>query len=291
MIPDPRMPIVNEVSPAIYPTVTRVKARSGTVRWMPEESTSSAEVTRHVSLEAVHNFRDLGGYPTAAGARVRQGVIYRADGLHRLTDSDLEVVSSIGIRTVVDLRTHGELAEHGTFPAEKFPVEFHHVPIIDATWQHMDLPDFDDDADFLHHAYTEMLAEGRDKFARAFEIVAGAAENPVVYHCAAGKDRTGLLTMMILGVLGVSREHIVADFALTDQAIARLRRWLADVHPEAIVRMDSHPSHYFSANPRAMERVLEDVERSHGGVAGLVGEIGVSADAMATLRAQMTEPA
>lgn len=246
----------------------------------------STAFTRHVPLEAVHNFRDLGGYPAGPGARVRTGAIYRADGLHRLTEGDLRVVASLGIGTVVDLRTHGELQEHGTFPRDRFPVDFHHVPIIDATWQHMDLPEFDDDADFLHHAYTEMLADGRDKFRAAFEIVAGAG-GPAVYHCAAGKDRTGLLSMMILGVLGVPRESIVEDFALTGAALARLRAWLAATHPEAIERMNAHPSHFFSSNPRAMERLLDDIEESHGGVAGLVSEIGVRRQTVDALRARM----
>ena len=82
---------------------------------------------RHIDLEAVHNFRDLGGYATADGRHLAWGKVYRADGLYRLTDNDVEGLVPLGLRTVIDLRTTDELSERGTSPLDRHPVEFHHI--------------------------------------------------------------------------------------------------------------------------------------------------------------------
>ena len=103
-----------------------------------------ADPRRLIVLDAVHNFRDMGGYPTDDGRTTRWRTLFRADGLYRLAGADLEVVRELGLRTVIDLRSDAELQERGTFPHAQHPVAFHHVPVIDSTWQHLDRPDADD---------------------------------------------------------------------------------------------------------------------------------------------------
>src|SRR6478752_6024354 len=139
---------------------------------------------RLVALEAVHNFRDLGGYPTVDGRSTRWRALYRADGLHRLAGADLDVIRTLGLRTVIDLRRPDEIAERGTFPVADHPVEYHNM------WKDKEAPHYDDDADFLHWAYTDMLASGGATFAEAIDVLAASGALPAVFHCAAGKDRT-----------------------------------------------------------------------------------------------------
>ena len=111
---------------------------------------SIIETNRVITLEAVHNFRDLGGYPTVDGRVTRWRTLFRSDGLDRLTGADLEVVRELGIRTVIDLRTQGELDARGRFPVEAHPVAFHHLPGIDVTWDPDYVPDpSSPPADFL----------------------------------------------------------------------------------------------------------------------------------------------
>src|SRR5262245_47528026 len=112
---------------------------------------------RLVALEEVHNFRDLGGYPTSDGRVPRWHKLYRADGLHRLDGPDLEVVRALGLHTVIDLRRPDEIAEHGAFPVADHPVDYHNLSVLDVMWHDMEAPEFDDDADFLHWAYTDMI--------------------------------------------------------------------------------------------------------------------------------------
>lgn len=249
---------------------------------------SSGGFRRLVPLEAVHNFRDLGGYVGLGGRQLRAGVLYRADGLHRLSPADVAVVAGLGIRTVVDLRTDEEISNVGTFPRDRHPVDFRHVPIMDVTWRAMDMPTFDTAADFLHYAYTDMLVTSRDRFRTAFEIVASGADAPLVFHCMAGKDRTGLLSMLILGTLGVSHADIAADYGLTTESIRRFRDWVAANHPDRLRHFDDPDvAHHYSSDPVAMERLLLDIESDHGSVEGLVRSMGVDDDAVGLLRRRM----
>src|SRR6478735_6927237 len=90
---------------------------------------STLEAGRHVMLESAFNFRDLGGYPAGDGRRTRWRTLFRADGLHRLTEPDLDILRRLGLSTVIDLRTENELVERGRFPIEAHPVGYHHLSL------------------------------------------------------------------------------------------------------------------------------------------------------------------
>ena len=137
---------------------------------------------RLVALEAVHNFRDLGGYTTIDGRVTRWQTLYRADGLHRLTTADVEALRALGLHTVVDLRTDRELDERGTFPVDAYPVTFHHLPVIDVTWD-PNTGDESDPAEFLFHQYESLLAYGEPLFAKAFHLLGLPGALPAVFHC------------------------------------------------------------------------------------------------------------
>jgi protein-tyrosine phosphatase len=247
---------------------------------------------RLVALEAVHNFRDLGGYRLPNGRTTKWGRIYRADGLHRLTDADLDVIDRLGIRTVIDLRTPGEVADRGRFPIEKRPVTYHHLSIIDATWTETGVPEFEPTEqggiDFLVWAYRDMLAEGGTRLAEAVRLLSAADAAPAVFHCAAGKDRTGLLAMLILGGLGVDHEVIAADFGLTLAAMDRLRAWLAATNPQALADMQARPPHMSGAHPDAMRQILRDIVADHGTVAAYLATVGVDSDVLQRLADHLT---
>ncbi len=248
--------------------------------------------SRRIELEGSHNFRDLGGYQLGDGRRIRPGRLYRADGLANLTDHDLEIVDALGIRTVIDLRSSQELDERGRFPVERHPVNFHHLPIIDATWADADMPAFDDTAEgaveFLVWAYRDMLLAGADLFAHAIKVLATPAMTPAVFHCAAGKDRTGILAALILGGLGVDDDVIADDFALTATGMVRMRAWLEANAPDGFRMMNERPSFMFSSDPAAIRQFLADVRAVHGSVGNFLSSIGVGSAVMADLADQLT---
>ncbi len=246
-------------------------------------SIPEAEPARLVALEAVHNFRDLGGYATADGRHTVWRTLFRADGLYRLTPADVAALEPLGLRTVIDLRSAPELAERGRFPVDVHPVVFHHLPIIDATWAVADRPDHDRDEDFLIWAYHEMLSVGAPRFAIAFDVLAEPDALPAVFHCAAGKDRTGLLAALLLGALGVSHDDIVADYALTVEGMARFRAWAAREWPEWFERMATMPPAFTAALPEAMRLIVEELSAEHGSIRNYVKSIGVSDATLARL--------
>jgi protein-tyrosine phosphatase len=243
----------------------------------------ASDPVRLVALEAVHNFRDLGGYATADGRTTKWRTLFRADGLYRLTATDVATLEPLGLRTVIDLRSDTELDERGRFPVETHPVVFHHLPIVDTTWADLDRPEYERDEDFLIWAYQEMLTMGAPRFAKAFEALAEPDALPAVFHCAAGKDRTGLLAALLLGSLGVSHDDIVADYTLTVEGMARFRIWADREWPEWAARMASMPRAFAAALPEAMRHIIDELCAEHGTLRNYVRSIGVSDDTLATL--------
>ncbi len=244
---------------------------------------------RLVRLDAVHNFRDMGGYPTIDGRTTRWRRLFRADGLYRLTGADLEVVRELGLRTVIDLRSFAELDERGTFPHDAHPVQFHHVPVIDTTWDVARAEAAVDAAEFLEHAYLDMLEEGEERLADAFVKLAEPGALPAVFHCAAGKDRTGMLAMMVLGCLDVLDEYIVADYALTAEGMERMRVWALREFPDLFDRIDAAPAVFSAAVPEAMLRMIGHVRLRHGSIREFAMNVGVPADAIERLRTELLD--
>jgi protein-tyrosine phosphatase len=237
---------------------------------------------RSVQLDVVFNVRDLGGLPTVDGAEVRRGRVFRADGVNRLRGDDLEVVRGLGLRTVIDLRTEGEVRRHGRFPVEEHPVDWYALPMIQRMWSEDDLVATTGAADFLRDRYLDMLTDGAESLARIIELVADG--QPALFHCAAGKDRTGVVAAVLLGLVGVERQEIVADYHATAGAMAAFVDWLTTEHPEAIDSMTSQPPEYLEAPPEAMARFLDEVDARYGSMEGLADHLGVPASTVDRLR-------
>ncbi len=249
----------------------------------------ATEPRRLIALEAIHNFRDLGGYPTIDGRVTRWNTLYRADGLNRLAGADLEVIRELGLKTVIDLRSHAELELRGRFPVDEIEVDFSHLPVIDATWQHDQ--HLDKSAhEFLGWAYRDMLHVGADRFARAIEQLATPGALPAVFHCAAGKDRTGVLAALVLGSLGVPSDVVLADYALTAHGMERMRVWAERELPEMAQRFADAPTAFLASLPEALGEVLDELVDEFGSINAYVTSIGVPPDALESLAAAFLEP-
>jgi protein-tyrosine phosphatase len=255
---------------------------------------SAVEMVRVLPLEAAFNFRDLGGYPTADGRVTRWRALFRADGLHRLTTADVDVMREIGLRTVIDLRTEDELAERGRFPLDDHPVGYHHISLMDVTWDPGTAPAETSGApvaDFLLERYVEMIESAGDRLADAFRILSEPEALPAVFHCAAGKDRTGILAGLLLSSLGVADDEVVADYALTGQAMTKmLEAWAGAAQPETKAAVAATPAAFLAADPAAMASLLTLLREVHGSTRDYVRTLGVSDAVMADLEAALLEP-
>ena len=232
---------------------------------------------RLIGLEAVHNFRDLGGYPAAGGRSTKWRTLFRSDGLYRLRGADdMSRVMQLGLKSVIDLRTEREQREQGIFPTDDIEVTFHHLSIVDVTWSDTETPEFDDEVEFLVWGYRDMLEIGSSRFADAMHVLAQTDSLPAVFHCAAGKDRTGVLAALLLSSLGVDDAHICADYGLTQDAMRRSIAWSKVHRPELAERYATIPKAYLAADPRAMQIILTELAQQHGSVRNYVREIGVA---------------
>jgi protein-tyrosine phosphatase len=175
---------------------------------------------RHHPFEGCFNFRDIGGYPAGDGRQVRWGRYYRAGRQDRMTPSDLDRLRELGITTQIDLRKPEEIREQGRGPLPDLGASYQNIAIIPDGGTDQ-LSRLVGDTGISGKRYLGYLEFGNESWIRLFEIFASAADHPLLIHCTAGKDRTGVSTAFLLSVLGVDRALIEADYQLTNRDVAR----------------------------------------------------------------------
>jgi protein-tyrosine phosphatase len=169
---------------------------------------------RRLPFEGVTNFRDLGGYRTASGGRTRWGQVFRADALHHLTRADQVAFHGLGLRVVYDLRSQEERER------EPNPVESRELALLGPR-PHAEPPDRSsyqrriDGERMMHEQYVAMLATAGPRFGGLLSGLAEPDALPAVFHCAAGKDRTGMTAALLLSWLDVERDAVLDDYELT----------------------------------------------------------------------------
>ncbi len=249
-----------------------------------------------IALEGTLNLRDLGGWPTASGDQVVvRARLYRSDRLSDLSPADHRVLERLGIATVVDLRYEREAAEH---PSQLWPGVADHLSIPmggDLADQRSFIEraldgDFDDITDDdVGESYVTFLIDHAAEFGAAIEAVTGEA--PALFHCTAGKDRTGLLAMLVLRTLGVDDADVLRDFTLSNEY--RAERRMSDLRPVFAARgLDVErfrPA--LSAPGPALLRAMQWIDDTHGSTVDyLAGPCGLP-DAADRLRRKLLEPA
>jgi protein-tyrosine phosphatase len=215
-----------------------------------------------LSIDGLVNLRDLGGLPTASGATTRPGRLLRSESPHSLSAVGLLELLDVGIGAVVDLRTTSE-REHHPSPLGEAGVHTAHAPI------------FTDDEDYPDHlataaeVYCWWLRERRPGVAAAMTAVADAPSAPILVHCHAGKDRTGVVIALVLRLAGVDIETIANDYAISGVQLADM---LARDRVTAVERgMDAtRVERLFTVRREAMVQTMACVDTEHGGVVALL---------------------
>ena len=235
---------------------------------------------RLIELEGCFNFRDLGGYRTADGGTLVWRRIYRSDGLHRLTKSDCaRIRDELRVTDLIDLRSSAELSVDGRGLLENEPLAFHHVPLFDGNTS---TASFEVKEMTLADRYLGLAEVAKPAIARVVTIVA-EAEGGTVYHCAAGKDRTGVISAILLSALGVSDELIVADYALTQQNLDAIVARLGESEGYKTM-LDALPPDTLHADPQTMVSLLEQLRERYGSAEGYLESADVGDEVLARLR-------
>jgi protein-tyrosine phosphatase len=230
---------------------------------------------RVLQFEGCFNFRDLGGYATTDGRWVQPRRLYRADGPHAFTEKDRRALAALGLATVIDLRTKDEAAERGRYDEHVGGTTVHELPLIDVLPDAEELPQWVDPA-VVARRYREMLDGAPDAIAQVVRILADANAYPAVFHCSAGKDRTGIVSAVLLGLVGVADDTIVADYALSARAMNRLVDHLVAKYPESSERLRQLAPALVAAEPATMEMFLSSIRTDFGSRDGYAEHIGVA---------------
>lgn len=249
---------------------------------------------RRLAFEGLVNFRDLGGYATASGATVRWGRVYRSDALHRMTAVDAVQLRDLGMASVIDLRAPDEVAHVGIGVIDDVGARYRNLPTRPAV---LSAPsDGGDDADNAEpesaaEHYFGYLSEGRGCFGGVVETLADPANAPAVFFCNAGKDRTGAVAAMVLGLLGVDDETIAADYALTQEVLDQIYAATQRDYPVDVKAWRNLSPDMRFARAETMLEFLGLVRERVGGWEEYVVSLGVPKDVVASMRASLLEEA
>jgi protein tyrosine/serine phosphatase len=260
--------------------------------------------SRWIDLEGAVNARDVGGLPLADGAgTIAAGRLLRSDNLQDLTPRDVAtLVDDHGLRAVVDLRTGAEVHLEGPGPLiadERVVVEHRSLypeaglrtDVFEVStivpWQHGDRgADLPGETPTVQ-TYFGYLERRPDSIVAALRTIAGPPEGgSALIHCAAGKDRTGLVVALALEIAGADRDAIIADYALTSERIDQVVARLAGSPTYAQDMQTDDPQHH-AARPESMARILELLDDRHGSPTAWAAEHGLEDDAADALRARL----
>lgn len=210
--------------------------------------------------------------------------MFRADGIHRLDRTDL---APFGIRTVVDLRTPRETAK-GHFVGDDV-MGYFHLPILQETWESTlaQGDGWSSSERFLADRYLDMTEEGKAAIGAALRMLSDPDAVPLVFHCAAGKDRTGVLAALTLCLVGVPDDVVVADYALSRAATEMFFEWLKTEYPERVADLEAQPTTFLDSPAEAMHLFLAELRCRHGSVEAYAEEAGAGRDTVAALQANL----
>jgi protein tyrosine/serine phosphatase len=222
-----------------------------------------------------HNWRDLGGLPTVDGRFTRPGRLFRSDTLQEVDEADARrLADEVGLRTIVDLRLAGEVVREGRGALEGEPSVRHlSVPLITAD---MHIPH-----------YVGFLEVSADKFRVIAETLA-ADGIPAVVHCAAGKDRTGVVVAVLLDAVGVERTAIIDDYVRTREFYPQVHARLETL-PSYGEYINLQPPEVMDARPETIGGFLDGLVEQFGSGADFLRSVGVGDDVISRLRAALVD--
>ena len=254
---------------------------------------------RHLALEGAKNVRDLGGYSTTDGRRTRWRRFLRSSTMHRLTDADQKELLEYGVGTVIDLRMRREIEKLPNVFTDSEEVAFHHHDLLgNKLYDFKSSPESAGQAEKLADLYRTSFTECGDIIGAIMRTLAGAGDHASVFHCAAGKDRTGLISALLLGVAGVPAETIAADYALTDVYLDDPNRDHANPDPMALTskydtfresKADALPVYMHSCLPETMSLTLAFLDEMFGGTVGYLRTAGLNGEHIEQLRTKLLD--
>jgi protein tyrosine/serine phosphatase len=253
---------------------------------------------RWIELENAVNVRDVGGLPAGGETKTRHGQLVRSDNLQDLSPADVtRLVEEVGVTTIIDLRSAAEVESEGPGPMKALTsVEHRHLSLIPESGAMTDVAKdalamnrqraIERNPDDIPSAfYIGYLEDRPDSVVNALKAIADTSGAALV-HCAAGKDRTGVVVALALSAVGVPRDEVIADYVATGERIAQILDRLRS-SPTYAGDVDNIPPHEHDPRPEIMAKFLAHLDRKHGGPLGWLAGHGFTAPDVARLKAKL----
>jgi protein-tyrosine phosphatase len=263
---------------------------------VPQGGSGIVVAERRVPFQGTVNFRDLGGYETTSGKRVRWGTVFRSDSLARLTMRDQGLLIRMGMKVVFDFRTPNEVKKAPDLLPEHGQIDYVHLPVVhgefdsvaalkrlsegDASWL---------TENFMVDGYLRNIEEFADVWGVVINRLAETQNRPLVFHCTGGKDRAGVCAALVLLALGVPEETVVYDHGLSNIFIAEVLKKINTriksfgVDPERVAP-------YFTAPRTCILAFLSHIRKAYGSAGRYLREkAGVSDEKQALLKEALLE--
>jgi len=251
---------------------------------------------RAIHLDGVFNMRDIGGLQTSTGRAVRKGLLYRADALSWISESDIHRIrDDLGISLILDLRLpkESERARSPLFRSQSGAATS--APLV--SYVNISFRCTDDPAEDvvtvialsrqLSDGYKMYVEHSAARIARAVQVLAEAGSLPAIIHCSGGKDRTGVLLAIILDAIGIEHAQIIDDYAATDERMPLLMSRVSGENAYEGHRVTQLPGWAFRAMPATMEDFLNYMCNTHGGSYAWLHKQGVHSEVLDGLRERL----
>lgn len=234
------------------------------------------KLSRQINFESIPNFRDMGGYRTHKGKTVAWRRIFRSGNLNRMTEDDFKrLKEEIGLTTVIDLRSTEEIERQGLGLYSQSDIRYHNISFItDGGSREADERRFRTFSN-MGQFYIDIIRDkgfGR-RIIQAMEVIAEAENHPLVFHCAIGKDRTGVLAATLLSVIGVQDSDIINDYTLSGPFMEELLKRI-NSDPELAANAAPLPQYFWKAAPESMELFLTTLRQEYGSIKGYLDSMG-----------------
>ncbi len=240
------------------------------------------ERNRHIEVEGGVNIRDLGGYPTQDGQTTRWGVLIRSSNLDRITPAGQQRLLDYGVKTVIDLRDDEEVRDYPDVFAQVDAVDYRNLPLSQSG--------FASGAEYAHlgELYSQYLVAFRDNIGKIIAAIS-EAETAILFHCAVGKDRTGVVSALLLRLVGVADDVIADDYAQTTTQIAHLvAQW------REYAQKQDHDMRQFerdvASDAESMLHTLKVLNSEYDGVVNYLRTCGVTDQQLAQLQTRLVSP-
>lgn len=265
---------------------------------LPEQARAEHRV---LNFEGIHNFRDLGGYPTVDGRRVKWGVLYRSGTLHEASRSDLSYLQALKLHTMVDFRSSAEKAEEPDQLPEPVGFEVVEIPTLDGGDNSVakEIMGRIESGDFSGFQPDSFMLEANRQFASRFtpeyrsflQTVIAADGEPVLWHCSAGKDRAGFAAAILLRILGVAPDVVLEDYAMSkEHALDARKRDLFLLRLFKGEEVASKLAVIMGVEPEWLQAGFDQIDKDFGNFDGYVREgLGLTEDDVALLKARLLE--